>query len=382
MSDKLIGQLLEPLTFTRTIEANDTFRTKEVKVNTFNSISIHIVSDQSVKLQVFAGKFNENVTTSLELFSKELEPDKLYSKRFEAQSNQIFYILTDHAHPANVFCETFGSFTATPSGATELLQPTDETQTVIGVKPMSDYETLVLRGAVGSEEMIQIKGISRSVTVSQKSMWDLSALIYDGASGISDPLEIVSTDTNDDHEIRISGLDNKLHYIHEDVVLTGLVPVALSEDFVRINNMQVIGDGTSLMTAGTVNVRSIGIPANIYESMAPDTNSSTTFHYTVGKNHKLILDKITLNSTAQDDYSVSLYQVTPENSQSQTGLAPGRRELLSEFLALTNSYELPLRLQFQAGETIALEIKSLASPLGENRVFATAQGILCSLDSL
>ena len=383
MSDKnLIGQLLQPLTFKKSIPANTVYRTQEVKVNTFNSISVHIVSNESVKFQVFAGKFNEDVLTAVELFSKELEPDKLYSKRFESRSNQIFYVLTDHAQPANVFCETFGSFTATPSGSTELLLPTDETQTVIATKPMSNYETLVLRGAIGSESLIKILGISRNVSTSSRTVWDRSNLVYDSASGISDPLEIVSSDTNDDHEIRIYGLDNKLLYIEEDVVLTGLAPVALSKAFTRINKMEVITDGTNLTNLGTVDIRSIVAPTDIYESMAPNSNKSTTFHYTIGKNNKLILDKITLISTAQDNFNISLFKVTPENSQSQSGLAPGRRELLTENLALTSSYELPLKMEFQAGETITLEIQSLSSPLGENRVFASTSGILCSLDSL
>lgn len=123
----------------------------------------------------------------------------------------------------------------------------------------------IAAGLYGDRRVIHKFGRNAAVGSSVEDIW-LVGGIYDWFT-VASQLEIVSTAAGDAAAgagarlVRIEGLDANFVEIFEDVIPTGVTPVATSQSFLRVNRAFVVESGTYGKTgvghAGTITVRGI-----------------------------------------------------------------------------------------------------------------------------
>ena len=115
-------------------------------------------------------------------------------------------------------------------------------------------------------DLVMMHKLGQNIGISSVSapedVWDLGGDWVPLLSAI--PMEVVSDSADDDvggigaREIHVYGLDNDWYWTHETVVVTGLVPVVLEHEYLRVYRMNVEQVGTSRENVGNIVVRPEG----------------------------------------------------------------------------------------------------------------------------
>lgn len=132
------------------------------------------------------------------------------------------------------------------------------------------------------------------------------ANIYNFPSDTGDNLEMLSTGAGaaaDNQLIEITYLD--VDFLEQKVLkqLTGTTPVPLPGLITRINRA-ANADDTKF--AGTVHIRNVAVPANVYAILLPSEQITTQMIYTVPAQEKAVVENptMTYNDAGQPDSAV------------------------------------------------------------------------------
>jgi len=152
------------------------------------------------------------------------------------------------------------------------------------------FEIQVSQGRVPGYSMVMIAGENPDVdSAAYEDIWTQGGLTVYPAAALQ--MKVSSSSANDTgagtgaRSVIIQGLDANYDPITETVALTGQTEVTTSASFLRINKMIVATAGTGLANAGTIyigtGVVTAGVPATIYNTIAPGFNDSLNFSYTI-----------------------------------------------------------------------------------------------------
>lgn len=134
---------------------------------------------------------------------------------------------------------------------------------------------------------------------------------------------IVSTDANDTltgtgaRTVVVSGLDENYNEIEETVNLNGLLPVQLSNAYIRINRVFVDQAGASFINSGQITVFN---NSEVYASIEPDIGQTQQALYTVPAGKTAFLAKLKTsinhspNSTGKKDGLGGIFIKSPNSA--------------------------------------------------------------------
>ena len=120
---------------------------------------------------------------------------------------------------------------------------------------------------------------SISSVTAPEDVWDVGGNWIPLLSAI--PVELVSDSAEDAvggigaYQVHVYGLDTDFNWTHETVIVTGLTPVVLDKEYLRVYRMNVEQVGTSRENAGNIVVR-------------PEGGGATLAQISAGKGHSLL----------------------------------------------------------------------------------------------
>lgn len=133
-------------------------------------------------------------------------------------------------------------------------------------------------------------------------------------------VEILSADANDKsgdtgaRTVLVQGLDGNYLEVEETATMNGATPVALTQKFLRINNMVVVTAGSSKANEGIITLRVAGAGATMATMGAGDSILHAGI-YTVPAKHTMFIMTITPGlSVATGGYAVCNIQVRDNNA--------------------------------------------------------------------
>jgi len=155
------------------------------------------------------------------------------------------------------------------------------------------FDVQVARGQIMGHSVQNIYGYQTAVTTANIPLWENAAAYVYPVSATS--MNLVSSNAGDTATILISGLNASFAPITESVVLTGTTPVATTNSFIRINNMQV-SVGSSTNPAGTVTLKD---PTNTttYAQINAGIGRTQMSIFTVPAGYTFYLSRVDCNSS-------------------------------------------------------------------------------------
>jgi hypothetical protein len=152
-----------------------------------------------------------------------------------------------------------------------------------------DFNLQVARGQIQGHSNVIVFGYNPDVDTSYESVWPDGGVVPHPTS--ASVLQVSSTSASDTsagvgaRTVYIEGLNAAYAVISETVVLDGQTAVPTVHSYLYVNQLYVLTAGTSGHNVGTVNVGTgtvtAGVPAVLYDLIAPTYNNRTTSHYCV-----------------------------------------------------------------------------------------------------
>lgn len=152
------------------------------------------------------------------------------------------------------------------------------------------FELQVARGQIMGHSSFTIFGYNPDLDQTLESIWPDGGTVPNPTTATQ--LTVSSTSLDDVNltgtgawSVFIEGVDNSYNTVSEIVLLNGQNPVTTANSYLYINAFSVIAVGSSLSNAGAINIGSgivtLGVPATLYDIIAPTYNNRTTGHYCV-----------------------------------------------------------------------------------------------------
>jgi len=151
------------------------------------------------------------------------------------------------------------------------------------------FELQVSRGQIPWHRSVIVFGYNPDVDTAEESVWPDGGVVPHGQS--ASVLKVSSTSASDTsagdgaRTVLIQGLDADFKEISETVVLAGQTEVLTTKSYVAINNLVVLTVGSTGHNVGDINVGTgtvtAGVPAVLWDLIAPTYNERTTGHYTI-----------------------------------------------------------------------------------------------------
>lgn len=151
------------------------------------------------------------------------------------------------------------------------------------------FELQVARGNIPYHRSVIVFGYNPDLDTTEESVWPDGGVVPHGQS--PSQLSVSSTSANDTsagtgaRTIRIDGVDADYNEVFEIITLNGLTPVTTTNTFEAVNNIIVLTVGSDKHNVGTISVGTgtvtSGIPAVLWDLVAPTFNQRTTGHFTV-----------------------------------------------------------------------------------------------------
>lgn len=151
------------------------------------------------------------------------------------------------------------------------------------------FELQVARGQIAGHSSVIIFGYNPDLDTTEESVWPDGGTIQHPSS--ASILKVSSTSANDAQNgtgartVTIVGLDSNYIEQTEVVTLNGQSAVNTVNSYLYINQFYVNTVGTGEANEGTINIGTgvvtVGVPAVLYDLIAPSFNTRTTAHYCV-----------------------------------------------------------------------------------------------------
>jgi len=156
----------------------------------------------------------------------------------------------------------------------------------------SKYGWQIRRGLVREKGLFKF-GFNPAVGTDEETIWSQGGLYsYLESASI---LKISSSNTNDTsagtgaRTVQLRGLDANYDEVTETVTLNGQTAVNTTNQFIRINRMQVLTVGSRGVNAGVIyagtGTVTAGVPANKYATISIGDNQTLMALWTVPRNH-------------------------------------------------------------------------------------------------
>lgn len=166
-----------------------------------------------------------------------------------------------------------------------------EVSSVSRVGAYEPFELQVARGQISYHESFQVFGYNPDLDQTEESVWANGGTVpHPTAASV---LKISSTSADDDGDpagtgartVLITGLDGNYNVVSETVILNGQTAVNTTNSYLYVNGFTVMTVGSGDANAGTIYAGTgdvtAGVPAVVYDAIAPGYNNRTTAHYCV-----------------------------------------------------------------------------------------------------
>lgn len=152
------------------------------------------------------------------------------------------------------------------------------------------FELQVSRGQIMGHSPLTIFGYNPDLDQALESIWPDGGTVPHPTTAAQ--LKVSSTSTDDAspsgigaREVLITGVDGNYNTVSETVILAGQTGVTTVNSYLYINGFSVTAVGSSGSNVGFLNIGTgvitLGVPAVLYDTIAPTYNSRTTGHYCV-----------------------------------------------------------------------------------------------------
>lgn len=147
----------------------------------------------------------------------------------------------------------------------------------------------VARGQIPNHQSIQIFGYNPDVDTTEEAVWPDGGTVP--RPTVASVLKVSSTSASDTsagtgaRTVFIGGVDGNYNVIGETITLNGQTEVNTTKSYLYVNEFYVLTVGTGGHNIGTINAGTgtvtAGVPAVLYDLIAPTYNNRTTAHYCV-----------------------------------------------------------------------------------------------------
>lgn len=166
------------------------------------------------------------------------------------------------------------------------------TSVVSSISRLGRYEPFhlqVARGQITMHSSVIIFGYNADVDTAEESVWPDGGITPHPTE--ASVLKISSSSADDTsagtgaRTIAIFGIDGNYNEVSESVILDGQTPVNTGHSYLYVNRFYVTSVGAGGANAGNINagtgVVTAGVPAVLYDLIAPGFNNRTTASYCV-----------------------------------------------------------------------------------------------------
>ena len=166
-----------------------------------------------------------------------------------------------------------------------------EKSSITRVGTYEPWELQVARGQIAYHSSFQIFGYNPDVDQTEETVWANSGIVPHPT--VASVLKISSTSNNDDGDpvgtgaltVLITGLDGDYNVVSDTITLNGQTAVNTQNSYLYVNGFTVLTVGSGGVNAGTIyagtGTVTAGVPAVVYDVIAPGYNNRTTAHYCV-----------------------------------------------------------------------------------------------------
>lgn len=151
------------------------------------------------------------------------------------------------------------------------------------------FELQVSRGQIQGHNTVIVFGYNADLDQTEESIWPDGGTVPHPV--VASVLKISSTSANDTaagtgaRTVFMRGLDGGYNVVSETVTLNGQTEVNTTNSYLYVNEFYVVTVGTGEHNDGTINAGTgtvtAGVPAVLYDLIAPTFNNRTTAHYCV-----------------------------------------------------------------------------------------------------
>lgn len=279
----------------------------------FNSvITISAQANTSFTIDIQFGHFNFGNDFRTH-YTQSVNPDEPFFKVINVAGEYCRVIITnnDIATNCKIILFSYCSLTKQLTHTTQIDKAINPREHAGLSMLANDYTTSLIENLYITRSVFRLGGYASNFTNQNKrTLYNHDSLYYTTSGGF---LSIASTSINDvyssgagAHTIRVTGLDASYVEQTENIQLNGIVAVTSTNQYIRVNSVEVLTAGILGYNSGDIYIRDLATTSMI-DIIPAEFNISKSLKYCVPSGYKLLLKNFIISSAVEDHSQIRLY---------------------------------------------------------------------------